>query len=142
MLFKLFLEAGGFQNLFPDALLGSIDDHPLTFLAPELPEETMLEREHNEILAKLNFVVALCECVCEIARSMAGPLGAPLGGIEQASNATTRRRAEQVLLLVRALQWLSSGLSLATQQLKAKRLQPTNSVKEGIIYYLLFLFSL
>ncbi|XP_024941837.1 serine/threonine-protein kinase unc-51 [Cephus cinctus] len=125
-------EAGSFHNLFPDTNSILTDDRPLTFIAPELPEETLLEREHNEILAKLNFVVALCECVCEVARTRAGPLGAPLGGIEQASNGATRRRAEQVILLVRALQWLSSGLSLATQQLKAGRLQPTANVKEVV----------
>ncbi|XP_053986837.1 serine/threonine-protein kinase unc-51 isoform X2 [Hylaeus anthracinus] len=125
-------EAGSFQNLLPDINPTITDDRPLTFIAPELPEETLLEREHNEILAKLNFVVALCECVCEVARTRAGPLGAPLGGIEQASNAVTRRRAEQVILLVRALQWLSSGLSLAIQQLKAGRLQPTANVKEVV----------
>lgn len=125
-------EAGSFQNLFPDVNPTLTEDRPLTFIAPELPEETLLEREHSEILAKLNFVVALCECVCEVARNRAGPLGAPLGGIEQANNAATRRRAEQVILLVRALQWLSSGLSLATQQLKAGRLQPTASVKEVV----------
>ncbi|XP_043254447.1 serine/threonine-protein kinase unc-51 isoform X2 [Colletes gigas] len=125
-------EAGSFQNLLPDINPTITDDRPLTFIAPELPEETLLEREHNEILAKLNFVVALCECVCEVARTRAGPLGAPLGGIEQASNAATRRRAEQVILLVRALQWLSSGLSLAIQQLKAGRLQPTATVKEVV----------
>ncbi|XP_012286167.1 serine/threonine-protein kinase ULK2 isoform X2 [Orussus abietinus] len=125
-------EAGSFQSLFPEATLGLTEDRPWTFIAPELPEETLLEREHNDILAKLNFVVALCECVCEVARSRAGPLSAPLGSIEQASNAATRRRAEQVILLVRALQWLSSGLSLATQQLKAGRLQPTTSVKDVV----------
>ncbi|KAI4503876.1 hypothetical protein M0802_001279 [Mischocyttarus mexicanus] len=126
-------EAGGcLQNLFPNVNPTLTEDRPLTFIAPELPEETLLEREHSEILAKLNFVVALCECVCEVARNRAGPLGAPLGGIEQANNAATRRRAEQVILLVRALQWLSSGLSLATQQLKAGRLQPTASVKEVV----------
>lgn len=125
-------EAGSFQNLLPDVNPIITDERPLTFIAPELPEETLLEREHNEILAKLNFVVALCECVCEVARTRAGPLGAPLGGIEQASTAATKRRAEQVILLVRALQWLSSGLSLATQQLKAGRLQPTASVKEVV----------
>ncbi|XP_076755222.1 serine/threonine-protein kinase unc-51-like protein Atg1 isoform X3 [Xylocopa sonorina] len=127
-----FAEAGSFQNLLPEVNPIITDDRPLTFIAPELPEETLLEREHNEILAKLNFVVALCECVCEVARTRAGPLGAPLGGIEQASTAATRRRAEQVILLVRALQWLSSGLSLATQQLRAGRLQPTASVKEVV----------
>ncbi|XP_043472706.1 serine/threonine-protein kinase unc-51 isoform X1 [Leptopilina heterotoma] len=125
-------EAGNFQSFFPELNQGTTDDRLLTFFAPELPEETLLERDHNEILAKLNFVVALCECVCEVARTRAGPLGAPLGAIEQASNAATRRRAEQVILLVRALQWLSSGLSLATQQLKAGRLQPTASVKEVV----------
>ena len=133
------------------------DERPLTFIAPELPEETLLEREHNEILAKLNFVLALCECVCEVARSRAAPLaavslastgsggGGTGGNTEQqqqqqqqpqqqpASTAATRRRAEQVILLVRALQWLSAGLSLATQQLKAGRLQPTANVKEGKI---------
>ncbi|XP_071644875.1 serine/threonine-protein kinase unc-51 isoform X2 [Temnothorax longispinosus] len=130
-------EAGSFQSLFPDIPPTTIDDRPLTFIAPELPEETIMEREHNEILAKLNFVVALCECVCEVARSRAGPLGnieqpAPLGSIEQAGNAATRKRAEQVILLVRALQWLSSGLNLATQELKAGRLQPTATVKEVV----------
>ncbi|XP_003424105.1 serine/threonine-protein kinase ULK2 isoform X1 [Nasonia vitripennis] len=125
-------EAGSFHNLFPELSSMASDERPLTFIAPELPEETLLEREHNEILAKLNFVVALCECVCEVARTRAGPLGAPLGAIDQPSNAATRRRAEQVILLVRALQWLSSGLSLATQQLKAGRLQPTASVKEVV----------
>ncbi|KMQ95185.1 serine threonine-protein kinase ulk2-like protein [Lasius niger] len=128
-------EAGSFQNLFPDIPPTTIDDRPLTFIAPELPEETLMEREHNEVLAKLNFVVALCECVCEVARSRAGPLGnieqpTPLSGIEQIGNAATRKRAEQVILLVRALQWLSSGLNLATQELKAGRLQPTATVKE------------
>jgi len=102
-----------------------------------------MEREHNEILAKLNFVVALCECVCEVARSRAGPLGnieqpAPLGSIEQAGNAATRKRAEQVILLVRALQWLSSGLNLATQELKAGRLQPTATVKDGKVLIIVF----
>ncbi|KAL0114973.1 hypothetical protein PUN28_010502 [Cardiocondyla obscurior] len=130
-------EAGSFQSLFPDIPPTTIDDRPLTFIAPELPEETLMEREHNEILAKLNFVVALCECVCEIARSRAGPLGnieqpVPLNSIEQAGNAGTRKRAEQVILLVRALQWLSSGLNLATLELKTGKLQPTATVKEVV----------
>ena len=121
-------EAAGFPNYFPE-LNPSFDDRPVTFVAPELPEETMLEREHNEILAKLNFVVALCECVSEVARSRSGPLRGP------DRSPATKRRAEQVILLVRALQWLSSGLSLATQHLKAGRLQPTTSVKEGEFFF-------
>lgn len=34
-------EIGNFQTLFHDA--GSVEQHPITFLAPELPEETLLE---------------------------------------------------------------------------------------------------
>ncbi|XP_058803342.1 serine/threonine-protein kinase ULK2 isoform X3 [Phymastichus coffea] len=128
-------EAGGFINLFPHLSSTTAEEQrPLTFAPPELPEDTILGREHNDVLAKLNFVMALSQCVCDVARTRAGPLGTvPLGGIEQQpSNAATRKRAEQVILLVRALQWLSSGLSLATQQLKAGRLQPTSRVKQVV----------
>src|SRR5882724_4522973 len=44
------------------------------FTAPELPEETLLDREHNETLAKLNFVLALVDCILELAESRASPL--------------------------------------------------------------------
>ncbi|XP_066595894.1 serine/threonine-protein kinase unc-51 [Prorops nasuta] len=125
-------ETGSFQDLFPEFNPTFTDDHPVTFIAPELPEETLLEREHNEILAKLNFVVALCDCVREVAKSRACPLNSALEGLDSANNTATKRRAEQVILLVKALQWLSSGLSLATQQLKAGRLQPTTNVKEVV----------
>lgn len=125
-------EAGSFQNLFPEMNPGSMNDHPITFIAPELTEETLLEREHNETLAKLNFVVALCECICEVARTRAGPLAPPLGSVDQTNNSATRRRAEQVVLLLKAMQWFSSGLSLATQQLQAGRMQPTTSVKDVV----------
>lgn len=43
----------------------------------------------------------------------------------------TDRRAEQLLLLVRALQLLGSGLALATQQLKSGQLRPSSTVKNG-----------
>lgn len=38
------------------------------FVAPELTEETLLEKEHNETLAKLNFVSALVKCILELAK--------------------------------------------------------------------------
>lgn len=46
----------------------------VVFEAPELPEETLLDREHNEILAKLNFVKALVDCIIELAESKTNPL--------------------------------------------------------------------
>lgn len=71
---------------------------PIVFIAPELTQETLLEvsncsydvitwpshfllslqKEHNDTLAKLNFVLALVECVIEVARNRASPLAAAL----------------------------------------------------------------
>ncbi|CAG9824681.1 unnamed protein product [Phaedon cochleariae] len=84
------------------------DAHPITFLAPELPEETLLER-------------------------VAPPLAALVDAaqLHQPTNETARR-AEQLVLMVRALQLLSSGLSLATRQLKAGQLRPSTSVKNVV----------
>uniref|UniRef100_A0A0K8T064 Protein kinase domain-containing protein n=1 Tax=Lygus hesperus TaxID=30085 RepID=A0A0K8T064_LYGHE len=84
----------------------------VTFVLPELPQETLLEREHNETLAKLNFVLALTECVTDVAE--------------------TKGRVERLVLLVRALQLLSSALNLATTQLRNGTLQPSNSVKNVV----------
>lgn len=41
------------------------------------------------------------------------------------------KRAERLILLIRALQLLSSGLNLASQQLQAGILKPSNTVKNG-----------
>uniref|UniRef100_A0A1B6BY53 Protein kinase domain-containing protein n=1 Tax=Clastoptera arizonana TaxID=38151 RepID=A0A1B6BY53_9HEMI len=91
--------------------LGSFDA-PSQFVLPELPQETLLEKEHNETLAKLNFVLAVSECVLDVA--------------------TGRPRSECLILLVRVLQLLSSGLNLATTKLRAGSLQPSPSVKKVV----------
>ncbi|XP_014254422.1 serine/threonine-protein kinase ULK2 isoform X2 [Cimex lectularius] len=87
-------------------------ESPVTFVLPELPQETLLEREHNETLAKLNFVLALTECVTKVAES--------------------RGRVEKLVLLVKALQLFSSALNLATSQLRSGALQPSASVKNVV----------
>ncbi|CAH0394873.1 unnamed protein product [Bemisia tabaci] len=84
----------------------------MTFNLPELSPETILEREHNETLAKLNFVLALVDCVIDVSQS--------------------RNRTERLVLLVRALQLLSSALTLATNQLRSGQLQPSSSVKNVV----------
>lgn len=114
------------MSFFPD----TSHEHPITFLAPELPEETLLEREHNETLAKINFVLALSNCVLELAAARSTPLALVDSTTVQSQN-EFGRRAERLVLLVRALQLLSSGLSLATQQLKSGQLRPSNTVKNG-----------
>ncbi|XP_063708462.1 serine/threonine-protein kinase ULK2 [Culicoides brevitarsis] len=119
-----------FQSLLHET--GSQDDHPITFRAPELPAETLLDRDHNETLAKLNFVMALTDCILEVADSRCAPLSALMSADAPpiAPHAPEHcKRAERLVLLVRALHLLQSGLNLASQQLQSGSLKPSNTVK-------------
>lgn len=80
---------------------------------PELHEGRLFQREHTEILTKLNFVMVLVECILECANP-------------------SRERCERLVLLVRALQLLSCGLTLATNELKSGNLQPSKNVKNVV----------
>lgn len=93
---------GGLQNLL-NGTVHNDDDHPI-FHAPELPAETLLEREHNETLAKLNFVLALTDCILEVADSRCAPLSALMSADAppMAPHAPEHcKRAERLVLLVR-----------------------------------------
>lgn len=122
----------------------------VAFYAPPLHQETLMEREHNETLAKLNFVLALVDCILELARSRATPITAlrqnaamresVSGGSPKDSEGCTipspppewQRRAEQLVLYVRALQLLSSALTMAKHEKNANRLQPSTAVKNVV----------
>lgn len=80
------------------------EQRPITFHAPELPVETLLDRSHNETLAKLNFVVALCDCILEVADVKCAPLSALMSA--QAAAVAPHapdycKRSERLVLLVR-----------------------------------------
>lgn len=118
---------------------------PIMFVAPELAEETLMDKTHNDTVAKLNFVLALVECIIELAQSRSSPLSESI--IEPSSNVDNQsvgslfsldhisflsegqRHIEQLVLYVRALQMLASSIQLAKEEIKAKRLQTSNSVK-------------
>ncbi|EFX82024.1 hypothetical protein DAPPUDRAFT_101872 [Daphnia pulex] len=122
---------------------------PIVFTAPELTQETLLEKEHNDTLAKLNFVLALVECIMDVARNRASPLAAALNesihtrkntmassppgdGAISPAHSDAQRRAEQLVLYIRALQLLSSALNLSKEELQAERLHPSHSVKQVV----------
>ncbi|XP_056631732.1 serine/threonine-protein kinase unc-51 isoform X2 [Diorhabda sublineata] len=108
----------------------SNDFHPITFLAPELPEETILEKEHNETLAKINFVLALCNCILDLAAQRATPISAVVNPPRQIQPVNEKtRRAEQFVLLIRVLQLLGSGLAMATKELQSGQLRFSSTVK-------------
>uniref|UniRef100_T1J2M8 non-specific serine/threonine protein kinase n=1 Tax=Strigamia maritima TaxID=126957 RepID=T1J2M8_STRMM len=113
----------------------------IMFYAPELPEETLMEKDHNETLAKLNFVLALVDCILELARTKSSPISALTDSMfrrEVNSDdqlpivSESHRRAEQLVLYVRALQMLSSSLNLSRDGLKSGKLQPSTSVKNVV----------
>lgn len=51
-----------------------MEQSAMTFIPPELPAETLLDKEHNETLAKLNYVLALVECIMDLAEKRENPL--------------------------------------------------------------------
>lgn len=112
------------------------DGQTIPFQAPELCEETLMDREHNETLSKLNFVLALTDCIQEVADSRCAPLSALMSATEQQipPHAPEHcKRVERLVLLVRALQLLSSGLNLASQQLHSGNLKPSSNVKNALL---------
>lgn len=88
---------GGLQSLLDT---NNAEDQTLEFHAPELPAETLLDREHNETLAKLNFVLALTDCIIEVADVRCSPIAALMAAIPPHSKDHCKR-AERLVLLVR-----------------------------------------
>ncbi|KAI1292257.1 Serine/threonine-protein kinase ULK2 [Halotydeus destructor] len=103
----------------------------MTFVAPELPEETLLDRDHNETLAKLTFVVNLVDSVMDLASSRASPLSV-LSDSSASKDIPNEsyRKAEQLVLYLRCLQLISSGLQLSKQEIIVGRLRTSSSVRQ------------
>ncbi|XP_044728249.1 serine/threonine-protein kinase ULK2 isoform X2 [Chrysoperla carnea] len=129
-------EAGSFHNVYDMSEFPNLEPQYF-FQPPELPEETILDREHNEILAKLNFTLALSECVLTLADLRTSPFGAVESDTDNTASVTeligvdtnTVRRFEQMVLLVRAMQYLGQGLSLANESLKSGKLSSSATAK-------------
>ena len=102
-----------------------------------------LQKSHNETVSKLSFVLALVECIIDLAQSRSSPLSesvtekvlssSPGGGtatLEHISFMSEGDRCiEQLVLYVRALQLLSSSIQLAKEEVSAGRLHPSNNVR-------------
>ncbi|KFD62738.1 hypothetical protein M514_25119 [Trichuris suis] len=109
---------------------------------PELKAETLLElsgwpfqRDHNEILAKLQFVLQVVQSLTKLAQVRSNPLSVMLcsrrfSNVDDAGMVNqSYRHAEQLVIYVRALHMISSSLQLAQQEVDAKRLYVSSTVK-------------
>ncbi|XP_066519387.1 serine/threonine-protein kinase ULK2 isoform X2 [Hoplias malabaricus] len=116
----------------------------ITFEAPELPEETLMEREHTDTLMHLRMMLSFTDCVLEMAAVRAG--GADLGAsaaslyppqesvvVDQISQLSKEwGQVEQLVLYMKAAQLLASSLHLAKAQIKSAKLNPSTAVKQVV----------
>uniref|UniRef100_A0A8C7G7B3 non-specific serine/threonine protein kinase n=1 Tax=Oncorhynchus kisutch TaxID=8019 RepID=A0A8C7G7B3_ONCKI len=116
----------------------------ITFEAPELPEETLMEREHTDTLMHLRMMLSFTDCVLDIAAVRAG--GADLGisaaslyppqesvVVDQISQLSKEwGQVEQLVLYMKAAQLLASSLHLAKAQIKSAKLNPSSAVKQVV----------
>ncbi|XP_068568332.1 serine/threonine-protein kinase ULK2 isoform X1 [Cebidichthys violaceus] len=116
----------------------------ITFEAPELPEETLMEREHTDTLMHLRMMLSFTDCVLEMAAVRAG--GTELGVsaaslyppqdsvvVDQISQLSKEwGQVEQLVLYMKAAQLLASSLHMAKAQIKSAKLNPSTAVKQVV----------
>uniref|UniRef100_A0A8C2F1D5 non-specific serine/threonine protein kinase n=1 Tax=Cyprinus carpio TaxID=7962 RepID=A0A8C2F1D5_CYPCA len=115
----------------------------VAFVPPELPEETLMEEGHTDLLSQLRFILAFAHCITEVA-------GTKDSGIERnmaldasfleqsmvADQISLLSRewssAEQLVLYMKCAELLSSALHTAMAGIKEGKLYPSGSVKQVV----------
>ncbi|XP_015221799.2 serine/threonine-protein kinase ULK1 isoform X2 [Lepisosteus oculatus] len=128
----------GFSDPIAAQLEGAV-----TFEAPELPEETLMEQEHTETLRSLRFMLAFIYCVMEIASAKGSTF-------ESSSDSSSFRQqesmvadqisllsrewsyAEQLVLYMKTAELLSSALQSAMERIGQGKLCPSTTVKQVV----------
>ncbi|XP_071008741.1 serine/threonine-protein kinase ULK1-like isoform X3 [Oncorhynchus clarkii lewisi] len=121
---------------------------PVTFLAPELPEETLMAQEHTETLRSLHFTLDFACCLMEVAGVRGTGTGAvaeqgdtsPPSLLQQQSlvadqiSSLSREwsYAEQLVLYMKTAELLSSALHTAMECIKQGKLYPSATVKQVV----------
>ncbi|XP_029785103.1 serine/threonine-protein kinase ULK2 [Suricata suricatta] len=116
----------------------------LTFEAPELPEETLMEREHTDTLRHLSVMLMFAECVLDLTAARGGDPGLCASAVslyqiqesvvvDQISQLSKDwGRVEQLVLYMKAAQLLAASLHLAKAQIKSGKLSPSTAVKQVV----------
>uniref|UniRef100_A0A8C1IMD5 non-specific serine/threonine protein kinase n=1 Tax=Cyprinus carpio TaxID=7962 RepID=A0A8C1IMD5_CYPCA len=116
----------------------------VTFEAPELPEETLMEQEHTETLHRLRFMLDFARCMVEVAGARGGEdARADLSStslLQQQSlvadqislSSNGSHYAEQLVLYMKIAELLSSSLQTAIEGIKQGTLYPSTTVKQVV----------
>lgn len=99
----------------------------------------VFQSEHKEILAKLEFVDELVQCILEIAHSYGSrfesgtmaSLGRSPGSARNAGFGAMENLLVRVVLEMKILELLSTSIEMAQAEMKAGRLLPSTAVKSG-----------
>ncbi|KAA0713854.1 Serine/threonine-protein kinase ULK1 [Triplophysa tibetana] len=115
----------------------------VAFVPPELPEETLMEEGHTDLLSQLRFILAFTHCIMEFAREKDARIDKSLGldasfleqsvvadQISQLSHEWSS--AEQLVLYMKCAEQLSSALHTAKDGIKEGKLYPSVSVKQVV----------
>lgn len=113
---------------------------PITLIAPELPEDTLMDTEHTEGVRKLNFVVSLVDAIREVISARGTPFTVLAESVAIRQNESfladqiglksdELRKMEQLILYVKALKALNLSLLFAQAEIRQGHLKPSNAVK-------------
>ncbi|XP_077593007.1 serine/threonine-protein kinase ULK1 isoform X1 [Stigmatopora nigra] len=118
----------------------------ITFEAPELPEETLMEQEHTDTVQSLRFTLDFACCLMEVA----GARGIALMGLpSDAANPNFLQQqslvadqisllsrewshAEQLVLYLKTAEILSAAIQTAMERVKQGKLYPSSTVKQVV----------
>ncbi|XP_070844610.1 serine/threonine-protein kinase ULK1 isoform X1 [Chaetodon trifascialis] len=119
---------------------------PVTFEAPELPEETLMEQEHTDTVQSLRFTLDFARCLMEVAGARGAAVMGELGDtshpavLQQQSlvadqiSSLSREwsHAEQLVLYLKTAELLSTALHTAMERVKEGKLYPSATVKQVV----------
>uniref|UniRef100_A0A3B5L903 non-specific serine/threonine protein kinase n=1 Tax=Xiphophorus couchianus TaxID=32473 RepID=A0A3B5L903_9TELE len=116
----------------------------VTFEAPELPEETLMEQEHTDTVQRLRFTLEFVLCLMEVASTRGAVTVGGQGDFshpavlqqqslvaDQISSLSREwSHAEQLVLYLKTAELLSTALHTAMEQVKQGKLYPSSTVKQ------------
>ncbi|XP_008422140.1 serine/threonine-protein kinase ULK1 isoform X1 [Poecilia reticulata] len=118
----------------------------VTFEAPELPEETLMEQEHTDTVQRLRFTLEFVLCLMEVASTRGAVTAGGQGDgshpavLQQQSlvadqiSSLSREwsHAEQLVLYLKTAELLSTALHTAMERVKQGKLYPSATVKQVV----------
>lgn len=113
---------------------------PIALIAPELPEDTLMDTEHTEGVRKLNFVLSLVGAILEVVSARGTPFTILAESVAIKQNESfladqiglksdELRKMEQLVLYVKALRALNLSLLFAKGEISVGHLKRSNAVK-------------